>query len=174
LQVPAQPVYAVDPLERRHERDDFSCGVDALDRYLKRQARQDAEKHVAAAWVLTLPPALDVLGFYTLSAASIPLSDLPASLTKRLPKYPSLPVVLLGRLAVDARQVGRGLGEFLLMDALRRSLDGAKHIAAMAVIVDAKDNRAASFYASYGFAPLPEHERRMFLPMTQVYEVLGD
>lgn len=173
MQAPAQPVYAVDLLERRHERDDFACGEADLDRYLKQQARQDAEKHVAAAWVLTLPPALDVLGFYTLSSASVALGDLPATLTKRLPKYPALPVVLLGRLAVDAREGGRGLGEFLLMDALQRSLDGAKQIAAMSVIVDAKNDRAVSFYASYGFAPLPEHERRMFLPMTQVSEVLG-
>jgi len=142
-----------------------------LDRYLQQQARQDAEKRVAAPFVLAEPPATKVLGYYTLSASVITADALPAELAKKLPRYPQLPVSLLGRLAVDQAQKGKGLGEFLLMDALHRCLDAAAEIAAMAVIVDAKDEGAAAFYARYGFLPLQQQPARLFLPMKIVAEL---
>ena len=155
-------------LGKGHDRNAFSCGSFALDRYLQQQARQDADKRAAAPFVLTEPPAARVLGFYTLSALLVSVSELPETLAKKLPRYPQLPVTLLGRLAVDQSLKGKGLGQFLLMDALRRSLDASAGIAAMAVVVDAKDEAAASFYRRFGFTPLQQQPGRLFLAMTVI------
>lgn len=156
------------PLEKTHDRKSFDCGNEALNRYLREQARQDAEKRVAAPFVLIQPDSSAVLGFYTLSASIIAVEELPPDLMKRLPRYGQLPVTLLGRLAVD-RKVGRqGVGEFLLVDALRRSLEAAQQIAAMAVIVDAKDERAERFYRHFDFMPFQQTPLRLFLPMGHV------
>ena len=108
------------------------------------------------------------MGYYTLSASPVSVSELPETLAKKLPRYPQLPVTLLGRLAVDQSLKGKGMGQFLLMDALRRSLDASAGIAAMAVVVDAKDEVAASFYRRFGFTPLQEQPGRLFLAMTVV------
>ena len=164
----AVPQLAIEPLAKDHDRKTFTCGAEPLDRYLQTQVSQDQKNRVAAAFMLTEPPDRKVLGFYTLSSSAVLLDELPEKLAKKLPKYPQLPVTLLGRLAVDATAKGRGYGALLLMDALRRSLEAATEIGAMAIIVDAKDDAAAAFYAQYGFAPLPESERRMFLSMGQV------
>lgn len=158
----------VEPLQKSHDRAAFSCGYAALDRYLQQQARQDAEAQVAAVFVAVTPPDSKVLGYYSLSASSINAVDLPSDLAKKLPRYPHLPVTLLGRLAIDQLRKGQGLGQFLLLDALYRSLQAAAAIAAMAVVVDAKDATAAAFYERYGFMPLSASEGRMFLPMKTV------
>jgi predicted GNAT family N-acyltransferase len=170
LPTPATP-YRISPLRKSHDRSGFSCGSEPLDRYLQQQARQDSEKRVAAPFVLVEPPANRVLGYYTLSASVITADELPDKLAKRLPRYPQLPVILLGRLAVDLSCKGRGLGEFLLMDALRRSAESAADIAAMAVVVDAKDAAAASFYEHFGFTQLQQRPGRLFLPMKTVAEL---
>lgn len=161
------------PLRKAHDRKSFDCGNEALNRYLREQARQDAEKRVAAPFVLTQPGNPAVLGFYTLSASIIPMQELPPELMTRLPRYGQLPVTLLGRLAVDRTVGGQGVGEFLLVDALRRSLEGAQQIAAMAVIVDAKDQRAESFYRHFGFLPFQQTPLRLFLPMAQVAKLFA-
>ena len=111
---------------------------------------------------------MKVLGYYTLSASVVGVDELPQALAKKLPRYPQLPVTLLGRLAVDSSLKGRGLGQFLLMDALQRSLHAAAEIAAMAVVVDAKDEAAAAFYGHFGFAPLQQQPRRLFLPVKTI------
>ncbi len=157
--------YRIVPLGKGHDRRSSACGGGALDRYLQLQARQDAEKRVAAPLVLVEPPSNRVLGYYTLSASIITADALPAELAKKLPRYPKLPVTLLGRLALDQSQRRKELGEFLLMDALHRSLEAAAEIAAVAVIVDAKDKEAVAFYESYGFVPLQQQPARLFLPM---------
>ena len=138
-------------LTKEHDRSAFVSGSDPLDRYLREQARQDADKRVAAPFVLVTPPAHRVLGYYTLSASVVEVVDLPPEMAKRLPRYPQLPVTLLGRLAVDRSLQGQGAGEFLLMDALSRCVNAADEIAAMAVVVDAKDEAAAAFYRHFGF-----------------------
>lgn len=161
------------PLEKAHERKSFDCGNEDLDRYLREQARQDAERRVAAPFVLTQPGSLAVLGFYTLSASIIPVDELPPDLMKRLPRYGQLPVTLLGRLAVNRSVAGQGVGEFLLVDALRRSLEAAQQIAAMAVIVDAKDERAESFYRHFDFHPLQQTPLRLFLSMGQIEKLFA-
>ena len=158
----------IHPLEKAHDRKSFDCGNEDLNRYLREQARQDAEKRVAAPFVFTQPGSKAVLGFYTLSASIIPVDELPPDLMKRLPRYGQLPVTLLGRLAVDRTVGGQGLGEFLLVDALRRSLEAAQEIEAMTVIVDAKDARAESFYRHFDFQPFQQTPLRLFLPMGQI------
>lgn len=156
------------PLEKAHDRKSFDCGNEGLNRYLREQARQDAEKRVAAPFVFTQPGSPRVLGCYTLSSSVIPVGELPEDLMKRLPRYGQLPVTLLGRLAVDRSVGGQGMGEFLLVDALRRSLEAAQQIAAMAVIVDAKDERAESFYRHFDFQPFQQTPLRLCLPMGQI------
>ena len=163
----------VEPLGRQHDRTAFQCAADALHRYLKQQARQDADKRVAAPFVAVRPPDVRVLGYYTLSASVLTLADLPDDLACKLPRYPQLPVTLLGRLAVDQSTKGQGLGEHLLLDALHRSLAHADEIAAMAVVVDAKDENAVSFYRHYGFLPLQAKPNRLFVPMRSVAQLLG-
>lgn len=163
----------IEALSKTHGRSRFTCGAEALDRYLKQQARQDADKRVAAVFVLVAPPAPQVLGYFTLSASVITADELPPELAKRVPRYPQLPVVLLGRLAVDEQIKGRKQGEFLLMDALRRSLEAAAQIGAMAVLVEAKDEAAEAFYRHFGFTPLKEQHARLFLPMKTVAELFG-
>ncbi len=159
--------YRIETLSKAHDRTAFSCGSKALDSYLQQQARQDAEKSVAAPFILTAPPDPKVLGYYTLSASLVNVSELPATALKKLPRYPQLPVTLLGRLAVDQSVKGKGIGQFLLMDALRRSLEASANIAAMSVVVDAKDDKAEAFYRHFGFLPL-QAQRRLFLPMKTV------
>ena len=160
--------WRVEPLQKRHGREAFSCGQVALDRYLQYQARQDAQSQVAAVFVAVKPPDSTGLGFYSLSASRIDAADLPPDLAKKLPRYPYVPVTLLGRLAIDQPYQGQGLGQFLLLDALYRSLQAAATIAAMAVVVDAKDAAAAAFYERYGFMPLSASQGRMFLAMKTV------
>lgn len=161
------PEYIV-PLEKGHDRSAFDCGNEDLNRYLKQQARQDAEKYAAAPFVLVESAAPIVRGYYTLSSSLIPLDELPADLAKKLPRYDNLPVTLLGRLARDKTIPDKGVGEFLLLDALHRSLQNAQQIASMAVVVDAKDEQAERFYKHFNFLPFQLTPLRLFLPMKQI------
>ena len=163
----------VEPLGRQHDRTAFNCGAEALDCYLKQQARQDADKRVAAPFVAVRPPDAHVLGYYTLSASVLTLADLPNELARKLPRYPQLPVTLLGRLAVDQSTKGQALEEHLLLDALQRSLAHADQIAAMAVVVDAKGEIAACFYRHYGLLSLQAQPTRFFVPLRLVAQLLA-
>jgi GNAT superfamily N-acetyltransferase len=157
--------FVCEPLGQHHDRQAFRCGVSELDEYLQRRARQDAARHVAAVYVMV--PADEpqrIAGFYTLSAASVLLDKLPSELVKRLPRYPRVPAILLGRLARDLSF--RGLGEQLLMDALARALKHSHDVAVAVVLVDANDQHARQFYARYGFQDIPQSANRMFLPIT--------
>ena len=165
-----KPAFQVQPLGPHHDRAGCSCGVEPLDNYLKKQARQDVKKRVAAVFVLT-PDGRTIGGYYTLSQFSVDLGMLPQEIARRLPRYPSVPATLIGRLAVSTAFRGQGLGELLLMDALRRSLTLSQQIASAAVIVDAKDDRAISFYREYGFLELPDIPGRFFLPMATVEQL---
>lgn len=165
--------HRVEPLAKHHDRSHFGCGSVVLDRYLKQQARQDADKHVAAPFVLVRADHPKVLGYYTLSASVIGLADIAPEQAKKLPRYPQLPVTLIGRLAVDQTCKGQGHGEWLLMDALQRSLNHADQIAAMAVVVDAKDAAAEAFYRHFDFQPLQATPRRLYLSMKTIAALLG-
>jgi GNAT superfamily N-acetyltransferase len=163
--------YRFEPLDAHHNRADFSCGVEALDRYFRQQAGQDQRRRVAVPYVLVDPTTGAVVGYYTLSTLSILAESLPDEVTRRLPRYQALPAILIGRLALDQRYRGQGLGELLLMDALRCGLEISRQVGAMAVVVDAKDNAARAFYERYGFIRFLDHEYRLFLPMATVAQI---
>lgn len=110
-------------------------------------------------------------GYHSLSATSFQRDDLPADQAKRLPRYP-VPAALLGRLAVDANMKGKGLGSYLLMDALDRILLATRTLAVHALIVDAKDEAATAFYGKYGFIPFANERQRLFLPMATVRKLI--
>ena len=158
--------YFVEPLDKQHERGAFDCGVEPLDRYFKKQAGQDARKRVAAPFVLIEKNSRTVAGYYTLSATSIKINELPTEIVKKLPKYPDVPATLLGRLAIDKNFRNKGLGEVLLMDALKRCLNN--EIATMAVVVSAKDDKTRSFYEHFDFIRFLDNPYRLFLPMTTI------
>ena len=134
---------------RRHDRSQFECGVPELTGYLRRQAGQDERKRVASCFVAAETETDRVVGFYTLSAAAIDRETLPEAITRRLPKYDELPVIRLGRLAVDESARGQGLGAALLADAFARAK--AMPIGAVGLFVDAKDSAARDFYSYHGF-----------------------
>lgn len=159
--------YRIEPLGDKHDRAAFSCGVEALDRYLQRQAGPDVSRRVAAAFVIT-PDGTTIEGFYTLSAHLVNLADLPENVAKKLPRYPNVPASLLGRLAVSENFRGQGIGELLLLDALQRALGNTREIASAVVVVDAKDERARGFYLRHDFTPLPTQPNRLFYPMKTI------
>jgi ribosomal protein S18 acetylase RimI-like enzyme len=159
--------FRIEPLSKAHNRSAFSCGTDALDHYFRNQVGQDAAKRVAACFVLTANVAT-VAGFYTLSQYAVDLGSLPLEVSKKLPKYPEVPATLLGRLAVDSSFRGQGLGEYLLLDALYRSWRQAENMASVAVVVDAKNDDARSFYERFEFLTMPDSPRRLFLPMKKI------
>jgi len=151
----------------------FSCGVGELDRYLQKQASQDLKKRVAAVFVAT-EDGKTIAGYYTLSAHMLNLGDLPEEVAKKLPRYPNVPATLLGRLAVSKQFGDRGLGEFLLMDALRQALAGSQRVASAAVVVDSKNDDARRFYERYDFTPLPSQPMRLFYLMKTIAALFPD
>jgi len=163
----------VRPLARRERLGDFDCGQPALNAYLHRQASQDVRRDIGRVFVATVPPADDVVGYYTLSALSLPKADLPADTARRLPHYP-VPAALLGRLAVDRSLHGRGIGSHLLIDAMVRVLAASRQVALYALVVDAKDDKAGAFYARHGFVAFPGLPARRFLPLGTIRAALGE
>ena len=163
--------FRVELLGPQHDRGSFSCGIEALDTYLRKQARQDVNKRVAVAFVLT-PDGRMIAGYYTLSQYSVELDAIPPETARKLPRYPVVPATLIGRLAVSTAFRSQGLGEVLLIDALKQCLRGSKQVASAAVIVDAKDDPAMAFYKKYGFLELPMIPKRLFLPMATIDQLL--
>ena len=166
-----EPPLTVEPLGPHHDRASFSCGEPSLDTYIRRQASQDARRRVARVFVAPGGAPGQIAGYYTLSAANFEKDDLPEELARRLPHYP-VPAAVVGRLAVDLRNQGRGLGEALLLDAIHRVVRAADTIGVYAVVVDALHDRASAFYERYGFTPFPSEPRRLFLPL-RTFERLG-
>jgi GNAT superfamily N-acetyltransferase len=161
----AEEQLRVEPLGSAHDRSRFESGVEPLDRYFRTQAGQEARKNMAAPFVLVLPDGT-IAGYYTLSSTAVQLGELPEQTIKKLPRYPLVPATLLGRLAVDRRQQGRGHGRFLLADALYRA--ARSEIASFAVIVDAKDESARRFYERESFLPFPDQPMKLFRPMVDI------
>ena len=160
--------YVISHLEKKHNKNHFTSGIEVLDFYLKTQAGQDIKKNVAVTYVLTTESSQQVLGYYTLSSMGILPGELPDELIRKLPRYPILPGILLGRLAVDENFHGKKLGVYLLLDALKRSLAVSDQIGIVAVVVDAKNEMAAKFYKKYDFIELPENSHRLFLPLSTI------
>ena len=158
--------FVVELLGPSHDRESFSCGVEALDRYFRRQVTQDVRRRVTACYVAVEVSSGSVAGYYTLAATGIPLADMPAELAKRLPRYPSVPVARLGRLAVGHAYRGRKLGGAMLWDAVQRCL--RSEIAVFALVVDAKDEEVAAFYGHHGFVTFGSQPRQLVLPLTNL------
>jgi ribosomal protein S18 acetylase RimI-like enzyme len=166
-----EPLLVIEPLGAHHDRAAFSCGEPALDSYLQRQASQDIRRRVAQVFVALGDMPGKITGYYSLSATSFDKDELPPAQAKRLPHYP-VPAAVLGRLAIDRMRQGQGLGELLLLDAIRRVIWASTTLAVHAVIVDAKNERAQAFYERYGFCPFTTEPRRLFLPL-ETFEKLG-
>lgn len=168
---PGPDEYVVELLAAGHDRGSFSCGVAALDRYLAVQATQDLRRGYATVFVTMEASTGALVGFYTLSMSSITVELLPEAMRKKLPRYPLVPAVRLGRLAVSTAARGRGLGRNQLLDAMRRALES--DIAWAMFAVDAKDDVARSFYRQFGFLELADDALHLFLPRETVARVVG-
>ena len=141
----------------------FACGQSALDDYIHRYASQDVKRDLARVFVASPTDDLGSLaGFFTLSAGSVNCSDLPEKLARKLPQYP-VPVALIGRLAVDQAFQGKGLGSILLADACQRVRRARYTLAVVGIIVDAKNDSAATFYRHFGFVDLLGKPGRLLL-----------
>jgi ribosomal protein S18 acetylase RimI-like enzyme len=151
--------FRVEPLANQ-DRAGFDCGVEALNRYLRERAGQDMRRRVSNCY-LALSATDEVAGYYTFSAASLPLTDLSPDVTQRLPRYSDVPAGLIGRLAVDLRYRGRGIGTGLLADAALKAAKAAP--AVFLLCVDAKDEKALNFYKRHAFRPLATRPLRLFL-----------
>lgn len=169
---PATLSFSVEVLGTHHQRNDFDCGSDALNRYLGTQARQEMERDAAIVYVLVPSDRpTRIAGYYSLSSTAVRLSEWPEPTRRKLPRYPLVPATLIGRLAVDQIYRGLRLGERLLIDALRWSLTASRTVASVAVIVDAKEATAVAFYLRYGFTAFPDQPLRLFLPMKTIAEL---
>lgn len=158
--------WRVEPLQRDHDRTRFSCGEPALDEYVARFARQNQESGVARTFVAVHESEpTRILGYYSLAVGAIDKANLPPQASRHFPNFP-LPIARLARLAVDTSQQGRGLGEDLLLDALARCLRVAEEVGIVAILIDAKHERAKAFYSRYEFDALPEHPLTLWLPLS--------
>jgi GNAT superfamily N-acetyltransferase len=165
--VPDPPPWIVEGIRKDHHRDRFDCGQVSLNEFLHRYARQNDDLELGRTFVAILPGDLRVLGYYTLGAGSMRMENLPDEERRRLPRYP-VPVIHLGRLAVDRSVQNQRLGQFLLIHALRKAWTAAREVAAYAVEVVAIDDRAHAFYEKYGFHELRDDRLHMYLSMKTI------
>lgn len=157
-------------LDKKHLKKDFDCGNELLNNYIHNQAGQDVKRKLSACFVISDKNHI-IQGYYTLSSNSIPLNHFPEQIHKRFPKsYTSIPVTLLGRLAIDTNFQGKGIGRILLIDALKKSYDASRSIGSFAVVVDPIDDQAENFYEKYGFMKLPD-SGKMFLAIGTLKEL---
>jgi GNAT superfamily N-acetyltransferase len=160
-----------EPLGKQHDRSKFSCGEAALDDWFRRRAGQDERRNIARVFV-AVDAELGVVGFYSLSSFRLDFDDLPDELARKLPRYDGVPAALIGRLARDSRVRGKGVGGLLVADAVQRILSAARSLAVFAIMVDAKDERAATFYEGLGFRRFPLRPSRLFLPASSAAAAL--
>ena len=159
--------FQIEVLGPAHDRAGFSSDAEALDGYLRDQATQDVRRRACACYVALDFQTRKIAGYYTLSAGGVALTDLPAALAKRLPRYPSVPVARMGRLAVDRAYRGRKLGAALLWDAAQRAV--RSEVVVFALVVDAKDDAAAAFYRHHGFVVFGDRPQQQFvLPLAKL------
>lgn len=166
------PRWREEPIGRHHDRVAFDCGAEALNDYLRRYARQNHESGGAKTFVAT--PVEDerrVLAYYTLSPASIAFERVPEIVRHGLGRY-DVGVFRLGRLAVDRRVAGLGLGGQLLLTAGRRCLAVAEQVGGVALLINAKDERAASWYAGFGAIRLLDASLSLVLPLSTIRPAL--
>lgn len=151
-----------EPLGSQHDRSKFCSGQADLDDWFRQRASQDERRNIARVFV-AVESGLGVIGFYSLSSFKLDFADLPEELARKLPRYDGVPAALIGRLARDNRVHGKGVGGLLVADALRRTLSAAQSLAVFAIMVDATDERAATFYENFGFRRFPLNPNKLFL-----------
>lgn len=161
-----------EPLRGKHRTGGFECGEPALDTWIDKHARQ-AEASDSARVFVTTEDGEKVAGFYALSAASVSPRDATERLMKGQPKQQSVPVILIGRLAVDLGHQGRQVGRSLLQDALLRCATAAEGIGARAVIVHAISDDAVRFYERFGFEASPTDPHHLILLMKNLRKLLS-
>jgi predicted GNAT family N-acyltransferase len=160
--------FEIELLASHHDKTAFSCGNEQLDRYLHATATQDKKRNIAIPYVIFDKDRQKIIGYYTLAMSSINLEELPQDLSKKLPKYPLIGVNLIGRLAVSTDYRGSGWGKLLIMDALHRSLGISKATASFAVVVEAIDEEAVSFYQRFDFQAFPDRAFKLFRTMINI------
>lgn len=164
----------IELLDKSHHREIFDCGNELLNNYLKTQAGQDFKRKLSVCFVLSDSERKNVVGYYTLSNSSIPLTSFPEHIRRKFPRsYASIPATLLGRLAIDKAHQNKGIGKVLLIDALKRSFETAKKIGSFAVVVDPIDSEAEAFYQKYDFIKLPD-SHKMFIAMMTLQKLFED
>lgn len=151
----------IEPLRADHGTEGFSCGNAALDDWFRRTARQHLRKGISRTYVAIDDETGHLLGFYSLTVGEAESGTFPAAAAKGLPR--KLPIALLGRLAVSSSMQGRGIGGMLLVDALQRIVGVATQVGIAAILVDAKDRKAAEFYRHHGFEKLPDAPNKLVL-----------
>lgn len=166
--------WIIEALNSSHNREEFSCGNDFLDRYFKNQIGQETRKYTTSAFVLIETTSKKIAGYYTLSSTEIEPQNLPIEFTKRLPRYHRLPATLLGRLAIDRSFQGRGLGKVILINALSRAFQNTREIGSIALVVEAIDDQAAQYYKHFGFQSFMSKDHLLFLPMQTIKEIIGN
>ena len=155
--------YTFSLLAKADDLSGFSCRNPSFDSYLQERAGQDMRRRAATVVLLRVRNDPEILGYYTINSFGIALTDLPDAMRKRLPRYPVVPAVLIGRLAIDQRHEGKGFGRFLLIDALERA--AGLDVAVWGVVVDAIDKKAMRFYERFGFIRLTSDPVRLVLPV---------
>jgi len=158
--------FAIAALRPDHNRTGFRCGTPALDRYFREQVTQDQRRRAAGCYVAVETATSRVAGYYTIAASGIPLTGLPEALSRRLPRYPSVPVARLGRLAVGLDFQRRQLGAALLWDAAARA--ARSELVAFGLIVDAKDATAQAFYQHHGFIAFGDQPLQLMFPLSEL------
>lgn len=157
-----------EPIGKHHHRSAFDCGVPALNEYLDQYARQNHESGGAKTFVaVPVDEPERVLGYYSISPGAIAFARVPAKLTKKLGRY-EVPIFRLARLAVSVTAQGKGLGGELLLAAGVRALSVAAEVGGVALVIDAKDARAAQWYRRFGAVPLLDDPLRLILPLSTI------
>jgi GNAT superfamily N-acetyltransferase len=163
--------WQIERLQRSHDRSSFSCGKPALDEFIQRLVSQYEKRNLGRTYIAVRPGETKISGYYTLASSAIAFLNLPEPAARKLPRHP-MPVILLARLAVDQAAQGQGLGEALLLDALKRCIALADQVGVHAVEVDAIDEPARRFYERYGFVPLSDGALHLYMAIATVRDAI--
>lgn len=162
-------------LGESHDRKAFDCGVAALNEFLRKTALQHRKKGLSNTFILADEDAPEkILGFFTLSFLEVEITAIPKEHSRHLPKLSRLPAAKLARLAVDRTCQGKGYGDILVADAIKRIMNTAKDSGGITgLFVDATDDNAVSFYVRFGFLPLRDSPLKLFIPLKQLTDNIG-
>jgi GNAT superfamily N-acetyltransferase len=165
--------FSIEPLSQHHDRQSFSCGNKKLDEYFHLSITQDSKKNITSPYVIYNIENNSIIGYYTLSMSGVVREEFPVNVTKKLPRYPIVGVVLIGRLAISEDYKGFGWGKLLILDSLSRSLEVSKNVSAFAVIVEAIDDDGVKFYEKFNFQIFPDRPHTLFQKISDVDRLLN-